>query len=356
MRKIDFSYQIKAAKQVYADAKSGKFLASVLGACPSAGKTTISHHVINMAIADNSELKVVVLTEGQKTLKSQYISELENPNIPINFTFGDFESNAQVRVGIPQSIDQLDWKEIDMLIVDEAHNFFLAPMVQDIVKKLGPKMVILMTGSPTKYNLHNQTSINSKYAMYYISAEELQDYGVFSAVDMDVVRTTNKKNATIAIKDCLGAAYKNNDDLSKIMIACPTIAYAKEVARFMSSIGRKVSLSTSKNDGDDTEIQKFKNDETDVLIVVAKGILGFNDKKITVLFDMRSTGNIDASYQLFARVLRTHPDEIKKAYYRLADSDYNKQVLTLYKMTALMQRDIFVGYNGKNLKLEVKYA
>lgn len=355
MKTIDFSYQIKAATKVLNDALSNKYIASVLAACPNAGKTTISHHIINLALAKNPESRIVVLTEGQNTLKSQYLSELESPNIPINFTFGAFDSKAQVRVGLPQSIGQLDWTEIDLLIVDEAHNFYLAPMVQDIIKSLKPKAQILMTGSPTKYNMHNQTHF-TKYAMYYIAAEELQEFGVFSNVDVDVVRTQDKKNATEAIKSCMQAAYRNNDDMSKIMIACPSIGYAQTVATFMRMLGRKVSLSTSKHDNDDEAIRQFKADETDVLIVVNKGVLGFNDKRITLLFDMRSTSNLDASYQLFARVLRTHPDGVTKTYYRLADKDYNQQVLTLHKMCALMKREIFMGYNGKNLKLEAYYA
>lgn len=356
MRTIDFSYQIKAANKVLVDAMDKKYRASVLAACPNAGKTTISHHIINMALAKNPTAKIVVLTEGQNTLKNQYISELEKPNVPITFSFGDFASNAQVRIGIPQSIDQLDWKEIDLLIVDEAQNFYHAPMVQDIIKRFSVKYQILMTGSPTKYNLHNQTHLINKYAIYYISAEDLQDFGVFSGVDVDVVRTKDKKNPIEAIKSCMQEAYNKNDDLSKIMIACPNIAYAQSVATFMTMLGRKVSLSTSKNDPDDVEINKFKSDDTDVLIVVNKGVLGFNDKYMTVLFDMRSTSNLDASYQLFARVLRTHPKDLRKTYYRLADSDYNKQVLTLHRMIALMKRDIFMGYNGKNLKLEAQYA
>lgn len=355
MKTMDFGYQIKAAQKVLADAKSGKYVASVLAACPGAGKTTISHHIINMIVASNPNVKILVLTEGQTTLQDQYLNELKSPNTPINFTYGEFDSNAQVRVGIPQNIKNLDWESVDVLIVDEAHNFFLAPMVQDIVKKFKPSMKILMTGSPTKYNLHNQNNF-SKYAIYYISAEELQDRGVFSAVDMDVVRTVDKKLAQSAIAACIKTAYKNNDDLTKIMVACPTIAYANRVGGYLTSIGRKVAISTSKNDQDNALIDAFKAGEYDVLVVVGKGILGFNDKEMTVLFDMRSTDNIDASYQLFARVLRTHPQDVKKAYYRLADKDYNKQVLTLHKMHALMRRDIFTNFNGKNLKVEVQYA
>jgi superfamily II DNA or RNA helicase len=357
MGNTDFSYQIKAAKQVLADALSGKYKASVLAACPNAGKTTISHHIINMALQINPSFKIVVLTEGQNTLKNQYLSELERPNIAINFTFGDFNSDAQVRVGLPQSIDQLSWENIDLLIVDEAHNFYMAPMMKTIISKLQPKAQVLMTGSPTKFNKANQSAMfNKPYSLHYISAEDLKDLGVFSGVDVDVVRTFNKTNAVQSIKDMIIQAKRNGDNLDKIMVACPSIEYAKQVSSYLQSLGRTVALSTSVNDKDDSEIVRFKSGLANTLVVVNKGILGFNDKEMLVLFDMKSSDNLDSSFQLFARVLRTHPDNKRKSYYRLADKDYNHQVMFLHKMIGLMQRNIFMGFTGSNLKLEAYYA
>jgi hypothetical protein len=71
---------------------------------------------------------------------------------------------------------------------------------------------------------------------------------------------------------------------------------------------------------------------------------------------MRSSSNLDASFQLFARVLRQHPEGVRKAYYRVSGKDsksYNRQVIITNKMLALMQRDIYTRYNGNNLRLEV---
>jgi len=348
MRDIDFSYQDKAAKRVLENALDKRYIASVLAACPSAGKTTISHKILNTYTTTYPNARILVLTEGQNTLKNQYLEELQTPNVEILFSYGSLGSKAQVQVGLPQSIDKLEWDSIDLLIVDEAHNFYLADTVQDIIERLRPRHQILMTGSPTKYNAWNQENYK-KYGIYYISAEELQKYGVFSAVDMDVARVTYRKNATQTIKEVLSHAVKNGDPLSKVMVACPNIAYAKQVADYLTSVGRKVSISTSANDKDDVQIQAFKQGKTDVLVVVGKGVLGFNDKDITLLIDLKSSSNVDTSYQLFARVLRTHPKNFKKAYWRVADKDYNHQVLMLHKIQALMNRGVFVGFTGKNL-------
>lgn len=347
-----YDYQIQAANQVLKDALSLDFEASVLAVAPGGGKTTISHHIINRYLEIFPSARILVLTEGQNALKNQYLRELSNPNVSINFTFGDFQSDAQVRVGIPQSATQLDWDSIDLLIVDEAHNFYLEPMVQDIVNSLLPSHKVLMTGSPTKYNALNATS--TRYAMYYISAEELQAMGVYSAVDVDIVKSSG--GPACKMNQILIDAETKGDSLEKLMIACSTIEDAEAVTSFLKSIGRSPAMSTSKNDPDSILIDDFRKGEYDALVVVGKGILGFNDPNITLLADLRSSNNIDASFQLFARVLRKHPKSLRKSYYRVSGSSkaqYSKEVITCQKMLALMQRDVYTQYNGKNLSIEV---
>ena len=351
--KIDYSYQSKAATQVLKNALNNKFLASVLAACPSSGKSTISHIIINQYVQMYPSAKIVVLTEGQNTLKIQYLEELKSPNVKINFTFGLFGSNSQVQVGLPQSINNLKWDNIDLLISDEAHNWYLAPTVQKIVSRLKPTNTILMTGSPTKYNAHNQNTTSRKFGMHYISAEDLKKQGVFSTADLDVVKVENKKDPIQTIKGVLIHANKEKINTDKIMVACPNIRYARVVSTYLNGIGRTVSLSTSEDVRSDLEISRFKNGETDTLVVVNKGILGFNDKNMTALFDLKSSSNVDTSYQLFARILRIHPNKVKKSYIRVSDNDYNNQVLMLHKMMALMKTEIFKGFTGKNLKMEI---
>lgn len=352
MKAIDYSYQSKAANIILQQMASPKYIASVLAACPSAGKTTISHILLNKYFAQRPSARVIVLTEGQNTLKNQYLEELKNAHTPINFTYGGFDSDAQVRVGLPQSINQLDWTEVNLIIIDEAHNFFSADMVQSIIKKLNPPHIMLMTGSPTKFNLHNKQE-KTQYGIHYISAEELQDMGVFSAANMDVVRVFDKKDVETVVNRAIETAKAKKDDISKIMVACPTIPYAIRVSMQLKKLGYTVALSTSNNDPEDQEIKNFKAGKANALVVVGKGILGFNDSNITALFDFKSSDNLDTSYQLFARVLRVHSKRITKTYYRIADKDFNKQVLTLHKMLGLMKRDIFKGFTGKNLKLAI---
>jgi superfamily II DNA or RNA helicase len=352
MKQTNYSYQSKAANTVISHMTSPNYVAAVLAACPGAGKTTISQMVLNKYLSVRKQHRVLVLTEGQNTLKNQYIQELDNAHIAINFTYGGFDSDAQVRIGLPQSIDQLKWDGIELLVIDEAHNFYFADMVQNIIKKLNPTHIMLMTGSPTKFNDHNKTQ-KTQYGIHYISAEDLQQMGVFSSVNMDVIRVVDKKNVQNVVSRAINFATAKGDNLQKIMVACPSIEFATLASVELQKFGYTVALSTSQNDQDDQEIANFKAGRANALIVVGKGILGFNDPSITALFDFKSSSNLDASYQLFARVLRKHPRSVVKSYYRIADQDFNKQVLTLHKMLGLMKTDIFKGFTGKNLKLAI---
>jgi superfamily II DNA or RNA helicase len=343
---MNFTYQTTAATEVLKNALNKSFKASILAACPNAGKTTISHIILNKYVQIYPQSNIVVLTHGTNVLREQYLSELKTPNVKINFTFGDFGDNVQVSVGLPQSINNLQIKEIDLLLIDEAHEYSQGAMVQDIIAKYNVKHIIYMTGSPSQFNKHNQTN-SKKYAIHYVSAEELMDSGVFSALDMDLI-VSKSPSVCAQFDQGLVQAVKKGADVKNIMIAVKSINDAKLLRNHLISLGRKVSMSTSENDPDNLEINKFRKGLTDALIVVDKGILGFNAKQIGTLFDLKAAPNLDASFQLLARVLRKGPQK-QKNYFRLA-SDNNNGVIYLHKLVSLMKKDIFRNYNGSNLQ------
>ena len=351
----DYSYQPHSAEQVVKDALKGK--KAVLAGTPGCGKTVISHIAINKYIEKYPNAKILVLTHGQNLLKNQYIDSLLDPKVDINFSFGTFDSDwhtpPQVMVGLPQSIKSCPWDKIDLLIVDECHEFYLQKMVQNIIKKLKPTHQILLTGSPSEFiRLNKETN---DYAITFISGEELIKNNIFSKVEMSIVKVDYKKNARRSVATMFEHAKKEGKDLSKIMIAVLNISEAQNVTYYLRSIGRKVALSTCKNDRHNLAVRDFKNNEYDTLVVVQRGILGFSDNNITGLLDLRCSPSVDISNQLFARVLRKHPDNVEKFYYRCSQDkkDYRKQAVMLHKIKAMMRRDIFTGYDGTNMAVEL---
>lgn len=350
----NYSFQITIADEILRNTLKQGIEAAVLAAAPGSGKTTISQLVIQKYLQQNRIARVLVLTHGQNLLKNQYLESLISPNFEIEFSFGIFSSSAQVRVGLPQSIKQLDWDYIDLLVVDECHEFYLKPMVQKIVKSLKPKHQVLLTGSPSKFN--KLKAQGKKYEITYIAGEQLFDYDIFSAVEMNVVPVEYRENSAQCILKMINFATSKNKDLSKIMVAVKNIEEARNVAYHLEKIGRKVALSTCKNDRDSLAVKDFKNNKYDTLVVVQRGILGFSDNYITGMFDLRCSEDVDISNQLFARVLRKHPDNIQKFYYRCGDkktSDFNDQVIMLHKIKAMMDRKIFKKYDGDNLTVSI---
>jgi superfamily II DNA or RNA helicase len=340
---MDYSYQIPAAKKVYEMANSSYYQAAVLAAAPNAGKSSIIVHILNMYIKDFPSYKIVLLTHNQNLLKEQMLEGFTNGFVKPDFTFGELGSNSQVEVGIPASRSKIN--SMDVLVVDEAHQFYGCSMVSEIIAKFKPKHQILMTGSPSIYNGINKKSPKPVYGIYYISGEELAEAEVYSEVVIDVVKVWGH-----SVLDDYNTAYKKlctdyRFNPSKIMIACKTIKDAEYLGSYLNNNGRKVAISVSSNDSKNEQLNRFKNGEADTLIVVNKGILGFSDNMVTALIDLKSSKDLDSRNQLFARILRKHPDGVKKFYISTAKkANFNKEVQILYSVADLMKKKAFQTY------------
>src|SRR5690606_26327725 len=101
--------------------------------------------------------------------------------------------------------------------------------------------------------------------------------------------------------------------LGKTMIACARIKQAQYIADYLNKKGVGAVVSESENDVDSENIKAFmENETTKVLIVVNRGILGFDYAELGCVIDMTCSTNIDRIYQLFSRVVRKDPKNKKK--------------------------------------------
>jgi hypothetical protein len=347
----NYQYQTDCALKVLNNTLGGNYIAGVVSACPGAGKTTISFIYINEYVARFPNAKVLVLTHNMNVLKDQYLNDLKNAHVKINFTFGDFKTkNAQVKVGIPASIGNLDWTKIDLLVVDEAHEYWGEKMVTDIYKRLAPSHVLLLTGSPSSFIMHNHAvdrvyKNNKKYFIDFIAGSDLAQNNVFAPVTLDCVNSGS--TTAQSLENALNRAKSEGYDMSKIMIACTNTEQANIVSYQMKMKGRKVALSTSGNDSDSEQFEAFLKGEKDVLVVVRRGILGFSDVNLTLVIDMKCSSDLDVRNQLFARALRKSPKNIRKAYITVpSKSKAKNEVAMLKKLMAFMDRKNFSTYMG----------
>lgn len=351
MEKWEFQYRI--AKEVLNTAlKEGKAVCAV--SC-SGGKSTIAQHILNLFAESRPDISSVVITENNNALKEQFLDDIKNAHIPINFTYGEFtdSKNVHVRVGVAASLHKLKVNP-GLLIIDEAHRHSFAERIQSYIKKAKPKAIIYLTGTPDKFIKENKNT-KEKTKIVFISGSELQERGLYSGVTMDVFRTKDKMNPVQTVEDFLSHTSRNQDNTSKTLIACPTITYAEKMAQYLEALGKIVFLSTSKNDPKNLVLNESKKSKLGFIVTVGKCSLGYSDRTITCLADFRSSLNsLSTNFQLFARVLRQSSDDIHKLYIRVSNDnsvEYNKNVMLLHKLDAFLERHVFTQFDGSNLTL-----
>lgn len=359
----------------------------VLSICPGGGKTFTAIEYINRNFKDK---RTLILAHGTNVLKNQWYEELKK--LQIEFST-DVESNSNIVLSIPQAIKGRGKNKFDLIIVDEAHEFYFAEMVKTIIQRFNPSCCLLLTGTPSKF-------IKNGFTPVIVSGVEVYSEGYLTDTYFGVVKSSYKlklddftedgetnesfKFNVVETKQSLKSLVKemlkrlkatdflkshpnvNNalnmvklndfqkafDSLDKTMIAARNIAQAKFIAETLLENGVPAVISTEE-DNKNTEIHKFLNDkEVKVLVVVRKGILGFNMPELVNVVDFTMSRNIDRIYQLYARVLRKHPGLKKKFFFRLC-SALNPSVDTYYLQAAmcLNNPDFICKYNGKNLKL-----
>jgi superfamily II DNA or RNA helicase len=360
---------------------------TVLAACPSAGKTIMAIHCIEDFLQKNPNSKVIVLAHGTTVLRTQFHDVLEE--IKPDFTykladnFSEYDETKAVNVCLPQTLNRKSLTKIDLLVVDEAHQFYFGEkMVKDIIKKTKPRRQLLLTGTPSIF-------IREKHPIIPVTLNTIFDEGMVSDVYVEIAtssynfdiydyNTNDELKSEVHFKD--SETKKTLDDLiakiverlksirgneyvnllpewlptlkrlQKTMIACKSQRQAIQVKNYFDKIGVKSALSISDIDYDSVEIENFKADPAClILIVVGRGILGFNYPELVNVVDMTTSMNVDRVYQLFCRVVRKHPNGLQKLFFKIAPntlSDYYKYVMT--GVLALSDEYYFTHFNGKN--------
>ena len=398
LRTLDYQLDILENKLPQSLAENQK--PTVLAACPSAGKTLMSIAFLDSYLQDNPDHRVLVLTHGTTILRSQYLQVLKESKP--GFTFEEVTSGqdvrkttAQVVVCLPHAFDnKRKCPHFNLLIVDEAHQLYFAEKrVKSVIKRVRPQKQILLTGTPSPF-------IRRKYPVIPVTVNHLLEVGMVEDVlvelasstynfteedynefyelkerthiqEVDTRATLNgllqlvEDRLTSVIKQYpkLYAGVKNVTGwsasfsaLHKTMFACKSQEQARQVARYFQEKGIDTALSISDNDIDSAEIERFKNDNhCTVLIVVGRGILGFNLPELENVVDMTCSHNIDRLFQLMCRVIRKHPQGRKKLYFKVVPhhlEEYFYHVMNC--VVCLTNEELFLKYNGKNfLQLKI---
>lgn len=323
----------------------------------------------------------------------------EKPLIRINvLQIKNFD--AQVIVAIPQTLKTVRrLPKFDLIVVDEAHHFYFAKLkhvdgqVMKLIKNVKPKHQILLTGTPSKFILE-------KFKIIPITVNQLLEYNRVSDVTVEMASSTynftnndynidkelktdvqilkRDTNATLdvlieQILNRLKSIFKNDPiayssikritgwngalkNLKKTMIACKNQAQAQQVYEYLKSRDIDVALSISDVDQDSKKIKRFvEESKCLVLVVVNRGILGFNLPELENVIDMTCSQNPDVIFQLMGRVLRPHPNGDRKLFFKVVPhtmAEWFDHLMTL--VLCLTDADYYTKYNGKNfLDMEI---
>jgi hypothetical protein len=324
---------------------------------------------IERYLDENPTHKILVLTHGTTILRTQFYKECKK--LEPDFSYSKILNkndvqhfNDSVAIAIPQTLKCLSGK-FDLVVVDEAHHYYQSQSVQKLIKAIEPKNQLLLTGTPSPFIL-------AGYPIIYVPLQELLKNNNVSNLKIELV----KGESNCEIKDFntsndLKDSYKfkeaeiqntlknltarinaniNQGRIGKTLIACKNTDQANIVYKYLKNQSLKTELSTSENDKDSDAIRDFEEDAScQFLVVVFRGILGFNMPELVNVIDFTFSQNIDRIFQLMARVFRKSDSVRTKYFYKVSPS--NMEFFYQHIMNAtlsLSQIEYLSLYNGKN--------
>ena len=191
-------YQLTIIRNLIIATKLNQYVKMLIAASPAAGKSFMSIAYIDWYLSVFPHAKILVLTHGRKLLRKQWVDYCmkANPNFIYeeitkdskNFT----NTNANVFVAIPNTIHNLNLPHFDLILFDEAHEFYHADMVQNIIAKTKPKHQLLLTGTPAVFIRENLEKKKIEYLIQYISYFQLLKMKLVSNILVEMCTSSYK--------------------------------------------------------------------------------------------------------------------------------------------------------------------
>ena len=376
---------------------------SVLAAGTSSGKTFMAIMKLEIFYSNtaNKNKRTLLIPASRTVLRDNVAKELEDFNPSFTYCVATnkaellqaIKNKCNVIVALPQTII----KNVDSLpkfhnfILDEAHQWYFKPTVQNILNHISPKYQLLLTGTPSRF-----IAKGDKFLFKYVPVMELYDLKQVTNVKMEVVTSSydfKQSDYTSAygnLKDGVKMTTKESDNA--LMVVCKemikklknpikglhnanrlsknlfsvfgeldkTIIFChskKQADAFYNSLDSfkglkgKVLISHSENDKDSELFEQFRNDsDIKVLVAVDRGRLGYNMPELFNVVDFTLTQSLDMLLQMYGRLLRLSKTDKQKIYYKVATKNTAPYFISL--MTAMFQltdMEWYSKYNGKNM-------
>jgi superfamily II DNA or RNA helicase len=378
----DYSYQTKIQSQILKRVREGKpgdTVRVVLAAGCGAGKTRMSTEVIK-ALLKAAGFRILVLSHGQTIIRTQFATALQGAGLKplILEAAAQYDAKARLVVSLPHTLQPLDPKELgkfDVVFVDEAHQFYSVKngMVAKLLAHLDHRAEVLLTATPSPFVRANQDGA-AGFEILAVPQMDLVDAGVITDPDIFLLPT---KAYRFGIKD-----YSRDDSLKrgvkltsaatrrlmagvisflesrygktpfryfqKTFIAAASQQQAEEILHYLvKEKGIRAVVSTSFTDPNAFEIQRFlMPDAVEVLIVVGRGVLGFDFPRMGATIDLSGTLNPDRLFQLLNRVSRRDGERSKHFIKVMPEKLMTIAAVATSCAVALGTRDVLLNYAG----------
>ena len=342
----------------------------VMAAGCGAGKTDMTISIIQKLLLSKPKLRILVLTHGQTYLRRQFVRRVvevkARGGLWLDFTYEQITGTpkklgkSSVLVGLPHAFASLPDGTIDMVVVDEAHHFYFSDMIRSILYRYQPKYQLLLTGSPSKFIAAGDFPIVS------VSSGELLACNIIANPYVELCQTTADYTLSDftesyglkgSVKMSSKAISKTARDLvaqigsnikGKTFIACRYQKQARVVAEVLNGMGIKSVVSSMDYDKDSSNFDAFTEDPSiRVLVVVARGVLGFNMPTLTTVVDFTFSYNPDRIFQLMARGGRRSAADQKKTFIKVVPTSMLATYLLAMNFTVgLSNKEVYESYDG----------
>ena len=353
--------QIKIREQLITSLETEQ--QTVLAATIGFGKTVTAWDIINER-ADKGE-RILVLAHGRKELRTNFMTSIARNGHTFelrNSKDAEESNNHRVVITLPQTIknvtELMDY--VDLVVVDEAHQYYSKPMVQKILDEFNRPPVLLLTATHyelkedvNKIFVSRETALGNKVIE---NANCLLHKTSWNPKDEDYTQDGDLKTKVNIDKERLKEFSAYVDRSEKTVIICHNIMAAEYVHHVLKEKwGNAVVISHSKNDNDCLLVERFKRqEEIRTLIVVNRASIGFDCPQLEVVVDMTFSKNIMRIEQMFGRVIRKH-EGLGKIFVKLCPPSDGYKVFRIIMcgVMALSEDNLYRTWDGKQGNLKI---
>ena len=349
----------------------------------------------------NRGKRTLILSSSTKVLRKNFFDSMKE--FDPTFTYRSVanrkefqqavDDGIEVIIALPQTLNNIkNLPKVEWLVVDEAHKWYFAKTVQQIIQRCKPSYQWLLTGTPFKFNMKNLQS--EQYLIEYVSVSKMMDLGRVGNPLVSVVSTdydikhsdyyfntgeirpvdfgykTHKNAFTQLVKEmfkmCKNPIKRLTQrdlyqhvfgELDKTIVYCYSKAQARAFHKVCKSLGVNSSISHSENDIDSEKFTSFKtNKDIKVLFVVDRGREGFDMPELFNIVDFTLSTNPEVLLQILGRVLRISLEQPKKvkSYFKVSPSNdvyYHKCIMT--GVLQLICDEPYRTFTGKIDKIKI---